>query len=183
MEGNRLPGLCEDADPTQWIKAKHSRYVLASFEGDAKAIQKVLMKHNTLFTLLAYFDFLADHRIVNVLHKYLRSSADTIAGEDGLANIRPLDELIAAVKVIFQDRCAMVKCFFGEMRRWQGRQLLNQVFFERTGNVKWMPETSDAAPRQPLQTFFHTVQVTSSFSTEPMPSFSIRASKIPSKLL
>ena len=106
---------------------------------------------------------------MNVLRQYLRSSADVTAGEDGLDNIRPLDQLIAVVKVICQDRCAMIKFFFGELRRWQGRQLLNQVFFERTGNVKWMPETSDSVPRQPLQTFFHTVEVTSSSSTEPMP--------------
>ena len=55
-------------------------------------------------------------------------SADVTAGEDGLDNIRLLDQLIAVVKVIFQDRFAMIKFMFGEFRRWQGRQLLNQVF-------------------------------------------------------
>ena len=62
---------------------------------------------------------------MNVLHQYLRSSADVSAGEDGLDNTRPLDQLIAVVKVIFQDRYAMIKFLFGEFRRWQWRQLLN----------------------------------------------------------
>ena len=131
------------------------------------------MKHDTLFTLSAYFDFLADHRIVNVLHQYLRSSADVTAGEDGLDNTRPLDQLVAVVKEIFQDRCTMIKFLFGEFRRWQGRQFLNQVLVGRTCRVKWMPETSDSALRQPLQTFFHTVEATSLSSTEPNPRPSV----------
>ena len=48
----RRPGLCEEEDSLiPWIKAKHRRYVIASFERDAKAIQKVFTKHDTLFTL------------------------------------------------------------------------------------------------------------------------------------
>ena len=61
----------------------------------------------------------------------------------------------------------MIKFLFCEFRRWQGQQFLNQVFFERTGTVKWMLEASDSAPVQPLQTFFHTVEATSLSSTNP----------------
>ena len=75
------------------------------------------MKHDTLFTLSAYFEFPADHRIVNVLHQYLRSSADVTAGEDGLDNIRPLDQFITVVNVIFDDRCAIIKLLFCEFQR------------------------------------------------------------------
>ena len=133
----RRPELCEDDDSCiPWIKAKHRRYVLTSFERDAKAIRKVLTKHDTLFTLSAYLNFPADYRIVNVLHQYLRSSADVTAGEDGLDNTRSLDQLVAVVKEMFQDRCTMLNFIFGELRRWGGRQFLNLVFFERTGKVK-----------------------------------------------
>ena len=83
---------------------------------------------------------------MNVLHQYLNASSESSAGEDGIENTRALDQLVAAAKIVFQDRCEMMKFLFGELRRWQGGQLLNQVFFERTGGVKWMLEASNAVP-------------------------------------
>ena len=98
----RRPELCEEEDSLiPWIKAKHRRYVIASFERDAKAIRQVLAKHYTLLTLSAYFDFPAEHRIVNILHQYLRNSIDVTAGEDCLDDTRSLDQLVAVVKEIF----------------------------------------------------------------------------------
>ena len=95
----RCPGLCGEEDPIiPWISAKHRRYVIASFERDAKAIRKILTMHDTLFTLSAYFEFHADHRVVNVLHQYLCSSSEVTAGEDGLDNTRPLDQLVSVIR-------------------------------------------------------------------------------------
>ena len=54
----------------------------------------------------------------------------------------------------------MYTFLFGELRRWGGRQFLNQVFFDRTGNVTWMLVTYDYAFQQPPQTFFTTRQPT-----------------------
>ena len=49
-----------------------------------------------------------------------------------------------------------MKFLFGEFRRRSGRQLLNQVYFERAGKAKWMPEASDAVPVPVRHTFFTT---------------------------
>ena len=53
---------------------------------------------------------------------------DVTAGEDCLDDTRSLDQLVAVVKEIFQDRSTMLKFLFGELRRWGGRQFLNLVF-------------------------------------------------------
>ena len=98
---------------------------LSSMMHGGKSIKRLFSSHALLPT--------ADHRIVNVLHQYLRSSVDVTAGEDGLEDTRPIDQLVAVVKEIFQDRCTMLKFLFSEFRRWGGRQFLNLVFFERTG--------------------------------------------------
>ena len=82
--------------------------------------------------------------------------SESSAGDDGIENIRALDQLLGATRVVFKDKSAMMKFLFGEFRRWGGRQLLNHVYFERTGRVKWMPEASDAVPVPVRHTFFHT---------------------------
>ena len=82
--------------------------------------------------------------------------SESSAGEDCVENIRALDQLLCATRVVFKDKSAMMKFLFGEFRRWGGRQLLNQIYFERTGRVKWMPEASDAVLVPVKHTFFHT---------------------------
>ena len=49
----------------------------------------------------------------------------------------------------------------GEFRRWGGTQYLNQVYFDRTGRVKWMPEASDVVPTPIRHTFFTTANSSS----------------------
>ena len=115
-----------------------------------------------MFTLASYFQIPADHGVVNILHQYLKVSSESSAGEDGIDSARALDQLVGAMRMVSKDRCEMVKFLLGELRRWQRKQLLNHVFFERTGKVKWMLEASSAVPSQHLQTFFPTVQATSS---------------------
>ena len=82
--------------------------------------------------------------------------SESSAGEDGIENTRALDQFLGATRVVFTYKSAMMKFLFGEFRRWGGRQLLNQVYFERTGRVKWMPEASDAVPVPVRHTFFTT---------------------------
>ena len=84
-------------------------------------------------------------------------SSESSAGEDGIDSARALDQLVGAMRMVFKDRCEMVKFLLGEIRRWTGKQLLNHVFFERTGRVKWMPEASSVVPSPVRQTFFPTV--------------------------
>ena len=75
---NRLykrPGLCEDGalvDP--WVIAKHRRVFLASYERDVRAMSKILLRHDTLFTLARHYDVHADHNIEQILHQCLISS-------------------------------------------------------------------------------------------------------------
>ena len=107
-----------------------------------------------MFTLASYFQIPADHGVVNILHQYLKVSSESSAGEDGIDNTRALDQLVGAMRVVFKDRCEMMKFLLGEIRRWGGIQLLNHVFYERTGRVKWMPEASSAVPSPVRQTFF-----------------------------
>ena len=54
-----------------------------------------------------------------------------------------------------------MKMLLGEFQRCGGRQYLNQVYFERTGRVKWLPEASDAVPTQIRHTFFPTANSSS----------------------
>ena len=116
--------------------SKHRRVCLASYERDVKAMHKLLLRHDTLFTLARHYDLPADHNIVNVLHQHLVSSTNNTSGIYGLDDTRTLDQIFGCIKIIFEDKCAMYTCLVFELRRWGGRQLLNQVFFDRTGNVK-----------------------------------------------
>ena len=130
----RRDGLCTNDDELlPFVRAKHRRFVLSCFERDARIMDKIIARHDTMFTVASYFDIPLDHQVVNVLHQYLKASSESSAGEDGIEDIRALDQLVAAIKIVFQDRCEMIKFLFGELRQWQGGQLLNQVFFERTG--------------------------------------------------
>ena len=63
----------------------------------------------------------------------------------------------------------MLICFFGELRRRSGHQLLNQVFYGRTGNVKWTPLADIPGCQQPAQTFFTTRCPASRLSATPTP--------------
>ena len=48
----RRDGICADKDDLiPFVKARHRRYVLACFERDSRAMDMVLAKHDTLFTL------------------------------------------------------------------------------------------------------------------------------------
>ena len=69
----------------------------------------VLAKHDTLFTLASYFPIPADHGIFNFLHQYLQMESESSAGEDGIENIRALDQLLGAILVVFKDKSAMMK--------------------------------------------------------------------------
>ena len=143
----RREGICnDDEDLLPLVKAKLRRFVLSCFERDARIIDKIIARHDTMFTLASYFQIPADHGDVNILHQYLRVSSESSAGEDGIDSARAFDQLVSAMRIVFKDRCEMMKFLLGEIRRWCGMQLLNQVFFERTGRVKWMPEASSAVP-------------------------------------
>ena len=78
-----------------------------------------------MFTLASYFEIPADHQVINILHKYLKVSSESSAGEDGIDSTRALDQLVGAMNMVFRDRCEMMKFLFGELRRWQRKQLLN----------------------------------------------------------
>ena len=54
-----------------------------------------------------------------------------------------------------------MKFLLREFRRWGGTQYLNQVYFDRTRIVKWMPEASDAVPTPIRHTFFTTANSSS----------------------
>ena len=151
----RREGICnDDKDLLPFVKAKHRRFVLSCFERDARIIDKIIARHDTMFTLASYFQIPADHGVVNILHQYLKVSSESSAGEDGIDSIRALDQLVGAMRMVFRDRCEMMKFLLGEIRRWGGIQVLNHVFYERTGRVKWMPEASSAVPSPVRQTFF-----------------------------
>ena len=159
----RREGICNDEeDLLPFVKATHRRFVLSCFERDARIIDKIIARHDTMFTLASYFQIPAGHGVVNILHQYLKVSSESSAGEDGIDSARALDQLVCEMIMVFRDRCEMMKFLLGEIRRWGGMQLLNHVFFERTGRVKWMPEASSAVPSPVRQTFFHTVQASSS---------------------
>ena len=130
----RRAGLCEDDNLINpWVMSKHRRVCLASYERDVKAMHKLLLRHDTLVTLARHYDLPADHNIVNVLHQHFVSSTNNTSGIDGLDDTRPLDQIFGCIKVIFEDTCAIYTFLFGELRRWGGRQFLNQVLFDRTG--------------------------------------------------
>ena len=47
----RRLGLCEDDNLVNpWVMYKHRRVCLASYERDVKAMRKLLLRHDTLFT-------------------------------------------------------------------------------------------------------------------------------------
>ena len=96
-----------------FVKAKHRRFVLSCFERDSRLIDKILAKHDTMFTLSSYFQIPADHGVVNILHQYLKLGSESSAGEDGIENSRALDLLVGANRVVFKDKCAMMKFLFG----------------------------------------------------------------------
>ena len=65
----RREGLCANDDELRpFVSAKHRRFVLSCFERDARIMDKILARHDTMFTLASYFDIPADHKVVNVLH-------------------------------------------------------------------------------------------------------------------
>ena len=106
----RREGLCnDDKDLLPFVKAKHRRFVLSCFERDARIIVKMIARHDTMFTLASYFQIPADHGVVNILHQYLKVSSESSVGEDGIENILALDQLIGAMRVVFKDRCEMMK--------------------------------------------------------------------------
>ena len=71
-------------------------------------MDKILARHDTLFTLASYFHIPADHGIINILHQYLKVESESSAGEDGIENTRALDQLVGATRVVFKDKCAMM---------------------------------------------------------------------------
>ena len=73
----------------------------------------ILSKHDTLFTLASYFLIPADHGIFNILHQYLEMENESSAGEDDIENTRALDQLLGVIRVVFNDRSAMMKFLFG----------------------------------------------------------------------
>ena len=73
----------------------------------------VLARRYILFTLASYFQIPADHGIINILHQYLKVESESSAGEDGIENIRALDQLVGATRVVFKDKCSMMKFLLG----------------------------------------------------------------------
>ena len=53
------------------------------------------------------------HGVDNILHQYLTVSSESSAGEDCVENIRALDQLVGAMRVVFKDRCEMLKFLLG----------------------------------------------------------------------
>ena len=84
----RREGLCtNDVELRPFVRAKHRRFVLSCFERDARIMDKILARHDTMVTLGSYFEITADHQVVNVLHQYLKASSESSAGEDGIDRI------------------------------------------------------------------------------------------------
>ena len=110
----RRQGICANhEDLIPFVKAKHRRYVLACFERDSRLMDLILARHDTLFTLASYFQIPADHGIINILHQYLKVESESSAGEDGIENTRALDQLVGATRVVFKDKCSMMKFLIG----------------------------------------------------------------------
>ena len=58
----RREGICnDDKDLLPFVKAKHRRFVLSCFERDARIIDKIIARHDTMFTLASYFQIPAHH--------------------------------------------------------------------------------------------------------------------------
>ena len=73
----------------------------------------LLSRHDVLFTLASYYPIPADHGIINILHQHIKLESESSAGGDGIANIRGLDQLIGAVRVVFKDNSEMFKFLLG----------------------------------------------------------------------
>ena len=64
----RREGLCTNTvELRPFVRAKHRRFVLLCFERDARIMDKILARHDIMFTLASYFEIPADHQVVNVL--------------------------------------------------------------------------------------------------------------------
>ena len=110
----RRQGICANHDDLiPFVKAKHRRYALACFERDSRPMDMVLARHDTLFTLASYFQIPADHWIINILHQYLKVESESSAGEDGIDNTRALDQLVGVIRMVFKDKCSMLKFLIG----------------------------------------------------------------------
>ena len=76
-----------------WALAKCRRIFLACYERDVKAMRKLILRHDTLFTLARNYDVHADHNIEKILHQHVVSSTKSSIAADGLGDTRPLDQL------------------------------------------------------------------------------------------
>ena len=72
-------GLCEDEEQVMpWIMAKCPKIFLACYERNVNALWKLILKHDTLFTLACNYDVHANHNIERIPHQHLVNSINTL---------------------------------------------------------------------------------------------------------
>ena len=54
-----------------------------------------------------------------------------------------LEQLLGCASKILCDVRKMIIFFAGELRRWKGEHMLYSSYFERTGQIKGLPEGTD----------------------------------------
>ena len=113
---------------------------------------------DTLFTLARNCDMHVDHNVEHISHQHVvKSTKDQIAG-DGFNDTPAVDQLFGVVQQIFKDQREMTIYFLGEVRRWSGEHNLNKILFERSGTLKWFPQSAEdpGYSQPPARTYYPT---------------------------
>ena len=113
--------VLEKDEDVPWLMSKQRLFFIASIKADVAAIRKVVVWHDTAFTLARQYPMEADHNIEHIYNQYLASSlfGKYLQAEMGIEGVRALEQRMGTANVIFKNKREMIFFFAGEIPRWK----------------------------------------------------------------